>query len=308
MRISTSWAQQLGVNSMLEQQAKLSQTQLQLSTGKKMLAPADDPAAAARVVDLNQSIKQTEQYQSNINTARQRLSLQDGLLQNAVDVLQRITELGVQGLNDTYSQSDRNAIATEMDQLKEQLLGIANTRNANGEYVFAGFKTDTQPFTNIPLPGGGYSYGGDSNQRSIQIGTNRSIADGDPGENVFGVPVGTPPPAGPSTGISNIFEAIDKFAADMRNNDPQTSSLGDISSSLDKISTVQSSIGVRLNALDNQEGANSDFVLSMKTVLSETEDLDYTDAISKYNLQTVALQAAQQAFARVQDLSLFKFL
>jgi flagellar hook-associated protein 3 FlgL len=308
MRISTSWAQQLGLNAMLDRQAKLSQTQLRLSTGKKLLAPSDDPAAAARIVDLNQSIKQTEQYQSNINVVRQRLSLQDGLLQSAVDVLQRVVELGVQGLNDTYSPSDRNTIATEMDGLKEQLLGIANTRNANGEYLFAGFKTDTEPFTKVSPPGGGFVYAGDSNQRSIQIGTNRRIADGDPGENVFGVPTGVSPPSGPSPGMDNVFEAIDKFVADLSNDVPQSSSLDDIYASLNKITTVQSSIGVRLNALDNQEGVNSDFVLTMKTVLSETEDLDYTDAISKYNLQTVALQAAQQAFARVQDLSLFKFL
>ena len=74
MRISTSWAQQTAVNSMLDQQSRLQQTQMQLSTGKKILTPSDDPAAAARIIDLNQSIKQTEQYQSNINAARQRLS------------------------------------------------------------------------------------------------------------------------------------------------------------------------------------------------------------------------------------------
>ena len=72
---------------MFDQQSKLQQTQMQLSTGKKILTPSDDPAAAARIIDLNQSIKQTEQYQSNIDTARQRLDLQDGVLKSAVDVL-----------------------------------------------------------------------------------------------------------------------------------------------------------------------------------------------------------------------------
>ena len=115
MRISTSWAQQTAVNSMLDQQSRLQQTQMQLSTGKKLLTPSDDPAAAARSIDLNQSIKQTEQYQSNINAARQRLDLESGVLQNAIDVLHRIKELGVQGLNDTNSPSDRTIIATEME-------------------------------------------------------------------------------------------------------------------------------------------------------------------------------------------------
>jgi flagellar hook-associated protein 3 FlgL len=108
--------------------------------------------------------------------------------------------------------------------------------------------------------------------------------------------------------ITNIFEAIDKFATDLRSNTPNSASLDDISKALDKILTVQSSVGTRLNVLDNQEGVNADFVLNMKTVLSATEDLDYAEAISKFNLQAVSLQAAQQAFAQVKKLSLFNYL
>ena len=132
---------------MLDQQSRLQKTQMQLSTGKKILTPSDDPVVAARSIDLNQNIKETEQYQSNINAARQRLDLESGVLQNAVDVLHRIKELGVQGLNDTNSASDRMIIATEMESLNEQLVSLANTRNANGEYLFSGFKSTTQAFS-----------------------------------------------------------------------------------------------------------------------------------------------------------------
>jgi flagellar hook-associated protein 3 FlgL len=308
MRISTSWAQQTAVNSMLDQQSRLNQTQMQLSTGKKILTPSDDPAAAARIIDLNQSIKQTEQYQSNINTARQRLSLEDGVMQNATDILQRVKELGIQGLNATNSPSDRAAVAFEMEELNQQLVGLANTKNANGEYLFSGFKSATQPFSKNAA-GGGYTYAGDLNQRTIKIGDTRQIADGDHGSNVFGIPTGPLPATVPAPGsITNIFEAIDKFATDLRSNTPNSASLDDISKALDKILTVQSSVGTRLNVLDNQEGVNADFVLNMKTVLSATEDLDYAEAISKFNLQAVSLQAAQQAFAQVKKLSLFNYL
>jgi flagellar hook-associated protein 3 FlgL len=309
MRISTSWAQQTAVNSILAQQSKMQQTQMQLSTGKKLLTPSDDPGAAARIIDLNQSIKQTEQYQSNINAARQRLDLESGVLQNATDILHRIKELGVQGLNATYSPSDRIIIATEMESLNENLVGMANTRNANGEYLFSGFKSTTQPFSKNTA-GGGYTYAGDdANQRTIQIGETRQIADGDLGINVFGIPAGPLPATVPAPGsITNIFEAIDKFAADLKANAPNAASLDDISSALDKMLIVETSAGARLNALDSQEGHNADFVLDMKTVLSSTEDLDYAEAISKFNLQTVSLQAAQQAFTQVKKLSLFNYL
>ena len=304
MRISTSWAQQTSINSILDQQSRLQQTQMQLSTGKKLLTPSDDPAASARIIDLNQSIKQTEQYQSNIDTARQRLALEDGVLKNSVNVLHRIKELGVQGLNDTNSPADRIIIATEMESLNEHLVGLANTRNANGEYLFSGFKSATQAFSKNTASGG-YTYAGDSNQRTIQIGENRQIADGDTGINVFGMPTNSLPAAGSN---ANIFEAIDKFATDLRSNTPNSASLDDVSSALDKMLTVAASTGVRLNALDNQEGVNADAVLDMKTVLSATEDLDYAEAISKFNQQTVSLQAAQQAFTQVKKLSLFNYL
>jgi flagellar hook-associated protein 3 FlgL len=308
MRISTSWAQQLGLNSMLDQQARLSKTQMQLATGKKILTPSDDPAAAARLVDLDHRIKQTEQYQSNIDSARQRLSLQDAALQNAVDILQRVTELGVQGLNDTNSPSERNTIANEMEQLRDQLIELANTRNTNGEYIFAGFKSNTQPFSQIAAPGGGFTYDGDGSQRNIQIGMDRTIADGNPGESVFGIPTGAPPASGPSPGLDNIFEAIDKFTSDLRNNDPQATSMDDISSAMDRIINAQSSTGLRLSILDQQEGINSDYVFHAETARSGIEDIDYAEAISKFNVQTLALQAAQQAFTQVQKLSLFNLM
>jgi len=294
---------------MLDQQSRLNQTQMQLSTGKKILAPSDDPAAATRIIDLNQSIKQTEQYQGNIDAAKQRLSLESGVLQNATDILQRVNELGIQGLNATNSPGDRRAIAVEMEELNQQLVGLANTRNANGEYLFSGFKSATQPFSKDTINAGAYSYAGDTNSRPIQIGSDRQIADGDPGINVFGSPTGPLPATVPAPGsITNIFEAIDKFATDLKSNTQTPASLDDISKSLNRILTAQSSVGTRLNALDNQEGNNADFVLDMKTVLSATEDLDYAEAISRFNLQTVSLQAAQQAFTQVKKLSLFNYL
>ncbi|MFA5952929.1 MAG: flagellar hook-associated protein FlgL, partial [Hyphomicrobium sp.] len=182
---------------MLDQQSRLSQTQMQLSTGKKILVPSDDPVASARIIDLNQSIKQTQQYQSNSDAARQRLTLEDGLLQSATTLLQRINELGIQGLSGTSSPSNRTTIAAEMEGLNQQLLGLANTKNANGEYIFSGFKSATPPFTKNA--DGSYTYGGDSNQRLIQIGETRQITDGDPGSNVFGTPTdpvsaSVPPP------------------------------------------------------------------------------------------------------------------
>ena len=309
MRISTSWAQQSSVNAMLDQQSRLQQTQMQLSTGKKILTPSDDPAAAARIIDLNQSLAQTEQYQSNVNIARHRLSMEESALDSATEILQRIRELGVQGLSGTNTQASRTAAAVEMEALNGQLLNLANTKNSNGEYMFAGFKTSTQPFSKDASNPGAYGYAGDTNSRPIQIDAARQVTDGDPGSSVFGVPTGALPATVLLPGsIGNVFEAINKFATDLKANTPVAASLDDISRSLDKVMQTRASVGARLNALDRQEEINSDAILNTKTVLSATQDLDYAEAISRFTQQTASLQAAQQTFTQVKKLSLFNYL
>lgn len=309
MRISTSWAQQSSVNAMLDQQSRLQQTQMQLSTQKRILTASDDPAAAARIIDLNQSLKQTGQYQSNINAARDRLSMEDGVLQSATDILQRIHELGVQGMSGTNTVNSRTAAAVELDALNGQLLNLANTKNANGEYMFSGLKSTTQPFSKDAGNPGAYDYVGDANSRLIQIDTGRQVTDGDPGISVFGVPTGPSPATIPAPGsINNIFEAINKLSTDLKANAPSAASLGDISKALDNVSLTRASVGARLNALDNQESINLATALNIQTTLSATQDLDYAEAVSRFSQQTASLQAAQQTFTQVKKLSLFNYL
>ncbi len=296
MKISTAWSQQLGVNSMLLQQAKVTQSQLQLAKGTKILTPSDDPAAASRVIAFQQRIDQVGQYQRNIDTAKQRLGLEESTLQSALDVMNRLKDLGIQGLNGINNASDKKAIAAEFDQLNAQLLSLANTQGANGEYIFSGFLSKQVPFT----VGSPYSYNGDDNQRKIQISDTRKVADGDAGNSIFG-------PTGSSAGDS-VFDVIKKFSDELKAGTPQASTLGKLNTTFENIISTQSSVGARLKAIDLQSQSHDGYLLDMQSALSDTQDLDYAEAISRFNLQNTALQAAQQAFAKVQNLSLFNFL
>jgi len=305
MRISTSWSHQLAVNAMLDQQAKLSETQLKLSSNKKYLTPSENPVAATSLINLEQNIKESEQYQVNIGAARQRLGLEESSLSNATDALQSIQDLALRGLNGSISPENRKQIAEEIDLLKDQLLGIANTKNANGEYIFSGYKTDQKAFTHDDSVPPVYTYQGDTNQRKIEIGPDRQVADGDPGNKVFGNIL--PDPLTPGS-IENVFQAIETLSAGLKNNTPDPASLGDISKALERFSTVRASVGARMNALDVQENRNADYILDNKSTASEIGDLDYAEALSKFNLQEIALQAAQQAYVKVQNLSLFNYM
>lgn len=303
MRISTSWSQQLSINAMLNQQVKLSEAQLKLSSGQKYLKPSENPTAVTGLINLQQNIKENEQYQVNIGMARQRLGLQESTLDNATDTLQRIRELAVQGLNDSNNAENRKQLAFEIDELNKHLLSLANTQNANGEYLFSGTKSDVPAFSNGVS---GYSYDGEpDSQRSIAIGPNRTLTDGDAGNAVFGeITAGVLTPGN----ISNIFQAVEQLSLDLKSNQPLANSLTDIDEAMKRFEVTRASTGARLHALDNQESLNADYILDNQATASAIGDLDYAEAISKFNLQQTSLQAAQQAYTRVQNLSLFNFI
>jgi len=300
MKISTAWSHQLGLNAVLLQQNKVNQAQLKLASGEKFLKPSEAPLDNAQVLAFQQRINQIKQFQGNLDAARQRLGLEETSLKSALDVMNRIKELGLQGLNGINNQADRNGIADEIDQMGAQLLSLANTKNANGEYLFAGMMNQQVPFKAGATPGAPFVYQGDSNQRKIQIDDGLTVADGDPGNKVFGPTT--------STSADSVFDVIKTFTTQLRAGNPSAATLGQLEPHLQKMITTESSIGARLNLIEKQQNAHADYLLDMKTAKSRLKDLDYAIAISQFNQETLALQASQQAFAKVQNLSLFKFI
>ncbi len=183
MRISTVWAQQQAINQINANQVALSNTQMQLSSGQKLLSPADDPAGAARALDLTSFNAALDQYNSNIDTATARLGLEDGALAQATTLLQSVRTLALEGLNATQSDASRQDIATQINQQLQQLVQIGNSQDANGEYLFAGNRTRTQPFTQDA--NGNVGYAGDQGSRSVALAPGQTVATGDPGSSVF---------------------------------------------------------------------------------------------------------------------------
>ena len=300
MRISTSWIFQQGVNAMLDSQTKLANTQQQLATGQRILKPSDDPSAATRVLELDQLIETTQQYQRNADYAETRLQLEESVLSEAGDLLQRVRELAVRANNDTLSAGDRNAIAVEVRTILDGLLQLANSKDATGEYLFSGYKTGTRPFSDNG--GGSFVYDGDQGARNLQIGPTRQVAAGDAGDLVF---MKVDDGAG---GVASMFNALYDFATDLEANAPSTTTLTRLDAAIDQVSNTRASIGARLNSIDSQRNMNDAFDLLMQENRSELKDLEYTEAVSRFERQLLALQASQQSFVKVQGLSLFDYL
>ena len=164
--------QQQSLNVILRQQSGLAKTQLQVATGQRLLSSADDPVGAQRAVKLEQSIGKLEQYSTNGQLAIGRLSVVDSKLAAAGDVIQRVRELVIQASNATQTTETRRLIATEIRELNAELLDISNSENGQGEYMFAGSKTDTRPFARDSA---GVSYSGDQIQRKLQIADGRFV-------------------------------------------------------------------------------------------------------------------------------------
>ena len=399
MRISSIEQFRQGIDSILNQQAKLNQTQLQLSTGKKVLKPSDDPAIATQLLNLSSLKANNLQYDRNIGTARNELELQEGVLASSGNVLQRVRELVIQANNATQSQQSHEAIADEISNLASELLQLANTKSPSGEYIFAGYNSRTPAFAKS---GTGYVYQGDQGQRLLQVSEDTQLAVRDNGADLFqGMMTGDgrflleTPVSNVGDGLVKMSSTIDSISDDynmvfVQANaaDPITYSVSGGASGVVATGTYQSGeainfsgisieiegspnngdsyqinrsvrqdvfqsvqaianallagsntsaksskvvndlgqsistmdqalehlqsrrtiVGNRLQALDTRANENADGLLRLERQTSELNDLDFAEAVSRLNLQTTALQAAQQSYIKIQGLSLFNYL
>lgn len=300
MRISTSMVYQLGVSAVQDQLAQLVNTQQQIATGRRMLSPSDDPVAAASALETDKSLGVTNQYVSNISSANGSLSLEETTLSNINQTLQDARLAMVNAGNPTLSAANRAALATTLRGQYDQLLGLANSKDGEGNYLFAGYKTSTQPFQQTT---GAADYHGDQGQRLLQIGASRQIAISDSGQAVFK----------PGVTGADPFSTIETFITALNSGAPISAStlntgLSEIDTAMNNVLRVRSSVGTRQTELDATDSAQQDAALQYKSTLSQLRDIDYTQAISDLTRQQTGLQAAQKSFVNVQGLSLFNYL
>ena len=182
MRVSTSMIYDKGLVQMQNQTAALLKTQQQLATGRRILTPSDDPIAAARALEVGQSREVNQQFMTNQSNAYDRLGVVESRLTGVGDILQYVRERVVQAGNAAYGSKEREAITTDLRAQYDALVGIANSKDAQGDYVFSGFKTNTQPYV------GGFgnvAYQGDDSNVGVQVSAARTMPVSFAGSEVF---------------------------------------------------------------------------------------------------------------------------
>lgn len=183
MRISTGQITSAGVREMLLRQAEIQHTQLQLATQLRVLKPSDDPVAATSITAMQNEIAQLEQFNKNADAAKASNELEEVVLTGVTDILFRTRDLMVSLGNGTYGGSEFDSIGVELQQRLNELIGLANTQNANGDYLFSGSKVKVQSFTQDSS--GNVVYNGDQSQRLLRVSSGVVEPVSDSGFDVF---------------------------------------------------------------------------------------------------------------------------
>jgi flagellar hook-associated protein 3 FlgL len=183
MRISTQTFYEQSQTAMGSQQSSLLRVQQQLGAMTKILAPSDDPLGATRSLAVSQSIALGAQYAATRGQATQTLAMEETALQSVATVLQNTKSLLVQAGNGTMADADRASIATTLQSNLDQLMGLANTDDGNGQFLFAGFKSASAPF--VRQGDGSIAYAGDQGKRLMQVDVSRQMAGADDGRSIF---------------------------------------------------------------------------------------------------------------------------
>jgi flagellar hook-associated protein 3 FlgL len=163
-------------------ESNLSQTQNQISSNQAFTTASQDPTAAGAANNYNQALAQNQQYGTNSSSAQTNLNTEDSSLSQVQNQLQSLRDLALEANNSAESPQDLSAIAAQAVQIQNTLISLANTQDGSGNYIFAGYSTQSQPFALSPT---GATYSGDQGQRQVQIAAGQTVTVGDNGDLVF---------------------------------------------------------------------------------------------------------------------------
>lgn len=333
MRVTTFMIYNQFVRSLQKNLTDLSESNEKLATGKKINKPSDDVIGISRSLDYKVSINLNNQYLRNIDEAISHLSYTEMRLSLVSDTLIRLKELTLTGISDNVDALGRQSIANEVKQLRDHLLNLANSKFRD-RYVFSGFRTDIPSFNSTT-----YVYEGDEGYINVLIDKEAIIPINIPGIHIFAYSASTVeqitlndgryiryvPGIGTTINVeiynaddlledsfnfSNVIQMTDILYQALNNNDITRvkALMKPFELTANNITNNQAFAGALLNRLEQQISSNEDSTLYLRTVLSNTEDVDLAEIISAIAKNETAIQALRQSSVKQLSQSLFDFL
>ncbi|SUW64455.1 Hook-filament junction protein [Buttiauxella agrestis] len=317
MRISTAMMYQQNMRGVTNSQSEWLRYGEQMSTGKRVTKPSDDPIAASQAVVLSQAQAQNSQYALARTFATQKVSLEENVLGQVTTAIQSAQEKIVYANNGTLSDDDRASLATDLEGIRNQIMNLANSTDGNGRYIFAGYKTEAAPFSGTA---GSVTYKGGDTPVSQSVDAARTMTIGHTGTQIFNsITSNAVPEPGNGTSETNLFNMLDSAVKTLRTPTEGLDDAGkaDLTAAIDKTSrglknslnnvlTVRAELGTQLSELDKLDELGNDRALGQAQQMSDLVDVDWNSAISSYVMQQAALQASYKAFSDMQGMSLFQ--
>ncbi|PUE43286.1 flagellar hook-associated protein FlgL [Limnohabitans sp. Hippo3] len=302
MKISTSFLFDRATERMSTIQNKLATTQAQMAVGKQILSPSAAPDQAAAIQRLKGEVQRQDSHTRTLEVAMRRYTAEETALSSSNDILIRMKELGLQAANDTLAPDDRKAIGMEMKALRDQLLSLGNTRDDSGNYLFSGTRVNTPAFAEDAS--GKVIYQGDQTQTRIPAGVERTVQFTRAGTDVFSRVVRDDGQA------VVFFDALDQMIEGVNNSQTVKIHQGvaDLTQMHNNLTLAQAQNGSDQSVLQSQLDVLDETTLRIKSTLSEIEDLDYAEAVTRMNKEMMALEAAMGSFAKISGLSLFDYI
>jgi flagellar hook-associated protein 3 FlgL len=300
-RITSSMVTGSTLNDINSALTALERSSSELSSGKSILQPSDNPYGASRVVDLQSQLDGLQSYASNTQDGISWENTASGALSNINSVVQRVRELLVQSANGTYNQSDRNSIATEVNQLTETVKQDANTQYA-GQYVFSGTATSTAPYQQ----GESDAYAGNSETIARAVGPGASVTISSNISSLLG--------NGASSGDGKLLDVLRTISQHLSGGTTEdvnalgTTDLKSLESSMETLSQLQANSGSAIDQLRMASSRIEGLQTSIEKTLSNTEDADVAKTSIAYSNEQAAYSAALHAGATIIQESLLNFL
>lgn len=279
---------------------RLAVTQRQISTGKRINDPSEDPSGAALILDFDTSIGANQQYMRQIDSSLSFLNGAETALGTVTNHLQRLLELGTQGASPTNAGAPRANIAAEVDALRSDLLSLSNTQE-QGKYLFAGTATLTKPFSGPAA--GPITYAGNGNSITVDVSSSASVALNLPGDQLF---FGS----GGQGSATDLFQQVtDLRDGLLANNQAQIQTAYDnLKGMLDRFTTAQTDLGGRQAGLLALKDDLSGFTVTLQGIQDDIAAVDYPSAITQYSNDQTAQQVTLSSLSKVSKTNLFDFL
>ncbi|MFQ2167874.1 lateral flagellar hook-associated protein LfgL [Aeromonas veronii] len=304
MRISTNQIQLSMLDNLQHGFGEYARLDRQISTQKRILQPSDDPVGSVQLLGLQKEQVAMAQYQKNIANAKSQLSQGELQFETMTNMLMRLRELTQTAATGSLSDADRKAVASEVAIIKDGLLDLANARNESGSSLFTGSKVDQTALVKVTDPKaadfGSYKYNGDGLIRDVSIANGVTVGLNQTADQLFLKPDDF------FKRLDSMVTAINAAAPDAV--DQARAMLGRSQTLQDSISQAVSTIGARINLLDQIDESHAEKGVYSKEVSNQIESLDYAEAATRQAHVLMALQVQQQAFAKVNGLSLFNYM